>query len=261
MLSYQHIYHSGSLADVHKHLFLTESLDYLAKKDTKQISYYDTHAGRGVYDLRSKEAQKTAEYLHGIKWFNQHKIFPENHLYNKMLQEVYKLYDENHYPGSPLIAKLILPKLSHLTLMEMHPKEILYLKQNIKNALIVNKNCYEYLPPLLPPYYKKGLVLVDPSYEVKTEYKQVVNFIKQIWTKWQEAIIMLWYPILAANNHIAMLKEVKSITKNIFSSELNYPENKNFRMGGSGVLVITKEEKLIQQFIAIDNNIQQFLYL
>ena len=65
MLSYQHLYHAGNLADVHKHALLAWMLDYLTRKD-KPLSYLETHAGRGLYDLEAPEARKTGEALQGI---------------------------------------------------------------------------------------------------------------------------------------------------------------------------------------------------
>src|SRR5690606_24902444 len=58
MLSYQHIYHAGNLADVHKHAMLASLLAYLGRKD-KPLTYLETHAGRGLYRLDAPEAVKT----------------------------------------------------------------------------------------------------------------------------------------------------------------------------------------------------------
>jgi len=66
MLSYQHIYHAGNLADVQKHAILAWILAYLQRKD-KPISYIETHSGRAVYDLTAAEAIKTGEAALGIQ--------------------------------------------------------------------------------------------------------------------------------------------------------------------------------------------------
>ena len=65
MLSYQHAYHAGNLADLHKHAMLATALDYLTRKD-KPLSYLETHAGRGLYRLDGAEARKTGEAQAGI---------------------------------------------------------------------------------------------------------------------------------------------------------------------------------------------------
>ena len=65
MLSYQHIYHAGNLADVHKHALLAVMLDYMTRKE-KPLSYLETHSGRGLYALDAAEAVKTGEAAAGI---------------------------------------------------------------------------------------------------------------------------------------------------------------------------------------------------
>ena len=65
MLSYQHLYHAGNLADVHKHALLAHALEYLTRKD-KPLTYLESHAGRGLYDLDAAEALRTGEAAQGI---------------------------------------------------------------------------------------------------------------------------------------------------------------------------------------------------
>mgnify|MGYP000547123913 CR=1 FL=1 len=105
MLSYQHIFHAGNLADVQKHALLAWALDYLTQKD-KPLSYIETHAGRGVYDLTSAAAAKTGEAAAGIQALEA--AFPADHPYARRLAETRAIYGEAAYPGSPLIAALSL---------------------------------------------------------------------------------------------------------------------------------------------------------
>ncbi|OZA07309.1 MAG: 23S rRNA (adenine(2030)-N(6))-methyltransferase RlmJ, partial [Rhodobacterales bacterium 17-64-5] len=121
MLSYQHLYHAGNLADVHKHSALAWMLDYLTRKD-KPLSYIETHAGRGVYDLSAPEAVKTGEAAAGIALAES--VFPPDHPYRQRLDEARAGYGPQAYPGSPLIAALGLREGDTLHLAELHRQEV-----------------------------------------------------------------------------------------------------------------------------------------
>jgi hypothetical protein len=103
MLSYQHHFHAGNLADVQKHALLAWCLAYLTQKD-KPLTYIETHAGRGLYDLASEYALKTGEAALGIE--RAEDWFPKDHPYRQRLNEVRASYGPTAYPGSPLIAAL-----------------------------------------------------------------------------------------------------------------------------------------------------------
>ena len=101
MLSYQHSYHAGNLADVHKHALLACALEYMTAKD-KPLTYFETHAGRGAYDLTSEAAVKTGEAARGILRLAE--AFPPEHPYSAVRKRIARVYWESIYPGSPLIA-------------------------------------------------------------------------------------------------------------------------------------------------------------
>ena len=121
MLSYQHIYHAGNLADVHKHALLAWMLAYLVTKD-KPLTYLESHAGRGLYQLDAPEAVKTGEAAAGIArvadWF------APDHPYAARLAETRALHGPQAYPGSPLIAALSLRPTDRMHLAELHPQEV-----------------------------------------------------------------------------------------------------------------------------------------
>ncbi len=120
MLSYQHIYHAGNLADVQKHALLAVMLDYLTRKD-KPLCYLETHAGRGLYDLSSEEAVKTGEAKAGIAAVGD--WFAPDHPYRKALDQVQSLYGTQAYAGSPILAETLLRKIDKMHLAELHPQE------------------------------------------------------------------------------------------------------------------------------------------
>ncbi len=123
MLSYRHSYHAGNFADVLKHSVLIHIIEYLKKKD-KPFCYVDTHAGAGMYSLRSEQAVKTNEYLQGIGALWQQDDLP---VAVAAYREVIKSFNEREvlafYPGSPLIAMHLMRKQDRLFLYELHNTE------------------------------------------------------------------------------------------------------------------------------------------
>ncbi|TNE33099.1 MAG: 23S rRNA (adenine(2030)-N(6))-methyltransferase RlmJ, partial [Alphaproteobacteria bacterium] len=121
-LSYQHIYHAGNPADIHKHLWLVAVLRYMTQKD-KPLFWADTHAGRGLYDLTSKEAAKTAEAAAGIQKLLTAKIeHPLWQDYAAMLKR-YNPQGLTSYPGSAVLAAMLLRGGDRLSCFELHPQE------------------------------------------------------------------------------------------------------------------------------------------
>ena len=207
MLSYLHAYHAGCLADVHKHGLLSLLLRKLTEK-TRPLTYMETHAGRGVYDLESPESLKTKEAEAGIQAILASGALPTGHPYEQALQDVKQSYGESAYPGSPAVARSLLRSSDSLHFMELHPQEIIMLKRQFldQNCNCHHRDGYEGVLGISPPTARRGLVLIDPSYEVKTEYDHCVQFIKKLHKKWPEAVIALWHPILGAGHHKSMIK-------------------------------------------------------
>lgn len=236
MLSYQHIYHAGNAADVHKHMALSAILEKLMSAG-KPLTYMETHAGRGVYDLTSMEAIKTSEADFGIKKLLS-KI-PKHHPYAKAIDRVRLEGGKDMYPGSPYIARTILER-SQLHLFELHPKEFAELKANITGVNLHNKDGYDSVA-IMPPKERRGLILIDPSYEVKTEYMDASDYITQVQRRWPQAVILLWYPILEAGHHKKMIEELKGAWK----QEILF--NSGSRMLGSGLLAFNLRPETIKE--------------
>jgi len=239
MLSYQHAYHAGNLADIHKHQFLVKTLSKMVEKD-KAISYVETHAGRGLYDLESIEAQKTGEANAGIKRVDLND-YDDNYI--DILDDVRQFYGDNAYPGSPMIAANILRSYDQLYFAELHPQEFTALHQNFKGdkrIKSVREDGFEMALSIAPPKTKRGLVLIDPSYEVKTEYYEIPKRIKQLHKKWNVAVIMLWYPILPSMAHVEMLNTLEGMEfPKTYKDEVMFDSGlDNHRLKGSGLFVI-----------------------
>jgi 23S rRNA (adenine2030-N6)-methyltransferase len=220
MLSYQHIYHAGCLADVHKHAALCALLNIMVQKE-KPLTYIETHAGRGFYDMRAPEAQKTGEYLSGIMRVKSEKWFDKNHPYESALATIEQSKESNIYPGSALFARTILRTEDKMHLMELHPQEFHHLRTNMHGtgANIYQKDGYENLLSLSPPTPRRGIVFIDPSYEIKSEYQTVPSIVEKLLKRWPVAVICIWYPHLAAGLYKEMLKNLH---------ELNIEKSGNF---------------------------------
>jgi len=226
MLSYQHGYHAGGPADLHKHRALAGVLSLLTQK-ARPLTYMETHAGRGLYDLTSAQATKTGEWRAGIG-----QAARDDHPYWTALDRVRAHFGEDAYPGSPLIAQALLREGDRCILMELHPAEYAALAEAI-DAEVHKRDGFEGVLALSPPKPRRGLVLIDPSYEVKTEYAATAEFVRALMPKWPEAVVMVWYPILPDRRHAAMVEALGGLTH-----EVRFAPHKGRGMEGSGVVIL-----------------------
>lgn len=238
MLSYQHIYHAGNPADVQKHMLLAHVLDYLTRKD-KPLSYIETHAGRGLYDLGSAEALKTGEAAGGIAALEAR--IDRAHPYRRRLAEVRARFGDAAYPGSPLIAALSLRDGDSLHLAELHPQEHAALAEALAGfpVHIHRRDGFDTALALTPPMPRRGLLLCDPSYEVKEDYQTIPKAFSAIARKWNVGILMLWYPILSSGAHLDMLERLEAQHPDHLRHEVRFPPvREGHRMTGSGMFVV-----------------------
>ena len=239
MLSYQHGFHAGNLADVQKHALLAVMLDYLTRKD-KPLSYIETHAGRGIYDLSGAQAQKTGEAAQGIlkhaSWFDA------DHPYTRARAQIAQAHGQAAYPGSPAIARALLRDTDSLHLAELHPGECTKLRRNMRGsgAKIYQKDGLALAQSLCPPTPRRGLMLIDPPYEVKSDYTALPGAIVQLHRKWNVGVIALWYPILRSGAQASMVKSLDAAAfPNVRHHEVRFPPARDGHgMLGSGMFVI-----------------------
>jgi 23S rRNA (adenine2030-N6)-methyltransferase len=241
MLSYQHGYHAGNAADVHKHALLAWVLDYLVQKD-KPLSYIETHAGRGLYDLASPEALKTGEAAGGILRAEAEGWFPAAHPYPSALARVRADHGPSAYPGSPLIAAGILRPGDRIVLAELHPQEHAALTDAMRErfSVIHRTDGLQLALAVTPPEPRRGLMLIDPPYEVKSDYDAIARIIPQVHAKWNVGVIVLWYPILASGAHAEMLAALEGagMTKSLRHEVRFPPAKEGHGMVGSGLFVV-----------------------
>lgn len=239
MLSYQHGYHAGNMADVHKHAVLAAVLGRMVQKD-KPISYLETHAGRGLYDLGAPEALRTGEARAGIDRLAP--ALPAAHPLAQVLAMVRGAHGARAYPGSPVIAAHLLRPGDRMHLAELHPQEHAALCAAMApfGADVRREDGFAMARALCPPMPRRGLMLIDPPYEVKEDYARMPPFMAAIHRKWNVGILILWYPILASGAHLPMRAALDAAgMAGAVGHELRFgPARPGHRMTGSGLFVV-----------------------
>jgi len=224
MLSYRHAFHAGNFADVLKHLILIRVISYLSQKD-KAFCYIDTHAGPGDYALDGNYALKNREFENGIAKLWQRNDLPESVAdYVRLIKGFNPSARLKRYPGSPLIAKHLLRQHDRLLLCELHSTEINALNKAVnkdKRVTVFHADGLKQALGLLPPSERRGLVLIDPSYEMKSDYTQVVEILVKMTQRFATGAYALWYPVVERHRNQVMEQAIQaSGIKNVQLFEL-----------------------------------------
>ena len=250
MLSYRHAFHAGNFADVIKHVVLVEILQHLGRK-AAPYAYIDTHAGAGMYDLGSAAAMKLQEHLAGVG-----KLFPpdwpELELYFSILESFNPTNTLQHYPGSPLIAHALLREQDRAWLFELHPADFAALRQNMSrepNIQVRNEDGFQGLLALVPPPQRRGVVLIDPSYEVKGDYARVGEVLARAWKKFSTGIYLVWYPVVRRQRVVDMENAIAShAIRNVQRFELAVAADSATRgMTAAGLIVVNPPWRLMER--------------
>jgi 23S rRNA (adenine2030-N6)-methyltransferase len=257
MLSYRHGFHAGNFADVHKHVTLVTLLDHLLQKPAP-CCFIDTHAGAGWYDLHSTFARKHREFASGYLRVAAHPGPPP--MVRHYLETVTRAGAPDHehpetlryYPGSPRLAQALLRPGDRMVLSELHTSEVPLLRQlfdNDRRVTVHHRDGYEALPGLVPPRERRGLVLLDPSYELRDEFIRTTAALLTAWRKWSTGMYLVWYPI-HRNQPVATFhrKLVQGGLRKALVSELHVdPGDKPNRLAGSGLLIVNPPWRLGEQ--------------
>jgi len=254
MLSYQHVYHAGNAADVHKHVVVTLLLAHLAKKK-KPFCVLDVHAGEGVYDLTSTEAEKTAEFKEGIaRVWSATDSPPAVTAYLNQIRALNGDGALRRYPGSPALAAAALRDEDRLILNELHPAAYRLLRRwagSDERITLHKRDGLEALVALTPPPIRRGLALIDPSYEIKTDYVEVPKAVERATAKWPEGIFVVWYPLLEGDRHEELLKAFKAqSTIATYASEIRFGGHRATGLRGAGVVIVNPPWKFEDEVTA-----------
>jgi len=241
LLSYRQSFHAGNFADVLKHIVLVAILEYLTGKE-KAFEYIDSHAGAGLFDLTHGHAEKLQEYREGIgklwggDWPELTGYFGAIGAYNPAGRLIY-------YPGSPLIAMHFLRSQDRAWLFELHPADFKRLEKNTRGNRRIRVACadgHRGILAVLPPAARRGLVLIDPSYEIKSEYEQVIDTVGKAYARFCTGTYAIWYPVVD-RDRVNQLEAglVSSGIKDVQRFELGLaPDSDDRGMTASGMIVI-----------------------
>ncbi|PWC10843.1 23S rRNA (adenine(2030)-N(6))-methyltransferase RlmJ [Brenneria roseae subsp. americana] len=256
MLSYRHSFHAGNHADVLKHTVQSLIISALKEKE-KPFLYLDTHAGAGRYQLSGEHAERTGEYLEGIAKIWQRDDIPAE--LEPYMQAV-RTYNHNgqlrYYPGSPLIARQLLREQDKIHLTELHPSDFPLLRNEFQKdarSKVRREDGYQQLKSQLPPLSRRGFVLIDPPYELKTDYQAVVKGIQDGHKRFATGVFALWYPVVLRQQIKRLLKELEATgIRNILQIELAVlPDSDRHGMTASGMIVINPPWKLAAQMKSV----------
>ena len=238
MFSYRHAFHAGNHADVFKHVALIAILRHLTAKDTP-LWVIDTHAGAGLYRLDSDYAGTSGEASHGIlkliETVGTHNTIDGQALAPAIADylDVVRGFNRERalriYPGSPFIAQRLLRTevRDKLKLYELHPSDSKALAGHVaqleagRQVSMERVDGFEALKALLPPPSRRALVLIDPSYEIKSDYGKVVAALKDSLHRFATGTYAVWYPVIPRPEAHELPRRLKTLAQQAHKPWLN----------------------------------------
>lgn len=257
MLAYRHAFHAGNHADVLKHVVLTRVLRYMNGKE-KGYRLVDTHAGAGGYSLEGRYAQKKGEFEQGIARLWSRDDLPEAVAdYVSLVREFNPDGTLRQYPGSPAFAQMLLRPQDQLRLFELHPTDHRILASYLgaqRGVEVHDKDGFEALKGQLPPSTRRGVVLMDPSYEGHADYGRVVGALRDALARFAEGVYVVWYPQVSKLEAAQLPKRLEGLSpKGWLHARLTVqqPDSMGFGLAGSGVFVINPPYTLHDELLAV----------
>jgi 23S rRNA (adenine2030-N6)-methyltransferase len=243
MLAYRHQFHAGNFADVFKHALLVRLLLALRRKD-KPFLYLDTHAGTGRYDLEHPWAQKNAEFRGGIA-----RIFDRDDTPQLAAPYLRAVRAENadgplrYYPGSPRIARRFLRPGDRAVLSELNKKDCAELEKLFardRQVTVRLMDGYQSLKAHLPPKERRGLVLIDSSFDRASEFARLADALQAAHQRWATGVYALWFPLMAqaamqSFEHRIVATGIRRVLWLDLRLDAGYEIGK---LGGCGMLVV-----------------------
>ena len=258
-MNYRHAYHAGNFADVLKHVVLTRILDYLKRKPGA-FRVIDTHAGIGLYDLSSDEAQKTGEWRGGIGRLLDASLPPSAAALLAPYLETVRAFNDSHsvchYPGSPEITRALLRDTDRLTAIELHPADFEVLKARVAGdwkVRAIQLDGWLAMGAHVPPKEKRGLVLVDPPFEKEGEFDRLVDGLVRAHRRWPGGTYALWYPVKdhAAVAHFRERLAQTGIGKMLDIGFALRAPSREPRLDGTGMIVVNPPYVLEEELATI----------
>lgn len=266
-MNYRHIYHAGNFADVLKHAVLARLIVYLQQKD-KAFRLLDTHAGIGLYDLSSEEAQKTGEWRDGIgKLLDAELPEPAASILAPYLDAVRSLNPEGDitlYPGSPKLARMLFRPQDRLSAMELHPDDCRRLARLFEGDFqvrVTELDGWLALGAHLPPKEKRGIVLVDPPFELDGEYERLADGLAKAYRRFSSGVYCLWYPIKKGAPIAVFHEALKALEiPKMLCAELSVKSDRDQTgLSGTGLIIVNPPFTLKDELHAILPELKQVM--
>jgi len=244
VFSYRHGFHAGNHADVLKHLVLVQLLAHMAAKQ-KAFTFVDTHAGAGSYSLGSDVARKKSEFETGIgRLWKSGGLPAALEAYLAQVRALNRDGRLHFYPGSPQIALQMTRPQDRLQLFELHSSESAVLQAYFGKAdrrvSVRAVDGFAGLKALLPPPSRRGLVLIDPSYEDKEDYRRVLDALRDALKRFATGVYAVWYPLVRRNESHRMAAGLEKLASGDWlhaSLKVCAPPEDGLGLYGSGLFV------------------------
>ncbi len=245
-MNYRHAFHAGNFADVVKHAILSRIVAHLRKKDSA-FRVIDTHAGAGLYDLTGPEAARSPEWRGGIGRLLEATPDPAAQaLLQDYLGAVQAANPDGkivRYPGSPALVCAWLRRADRLVACELEPSAQAALSDNLhgdRRVKVVAIDGWNALSAYIPPKERRGLVLIDPSYERTDEFPRLASALEAAARKWRTGIFLAWYPIKDARDNAAFARDLgKRGLTNMLRAELVLSSaSRDSKLRGGGQLIV-----------------------
>ena len=266
MFSYRHGFHAGNHADVLKHVVLIQMLAYLTAKETP-LWFIDTHAGAGSYSLASSFARKKGEFRDGIgRLWDRKELPPALLAYIQQVEKVNPDRELRSYPGSPQIALQMMRPQDRLQLFELHSTESEVLRKYFSKAgrrvSVQAADGFAGLKAVLPPASRRGLALIDPSYEDKEDYRKVVAAMRDALQRFATGVYAVWYPQVRRQEADDLPGQLKQLAQGDWlhaSLTVKAPAADGLGLHGSGLVIFNPPWNLESSLKAVLPVLVKFL--
>jgi len=253
-MNYRHAYHAGNHADVLKHAVLARVITHMMKKD-KPFRVIDAHAGTGVYDLGGIEAGKTGEWEGGIGRLAEPFAAEVEALLAPYRQVIAALNPQGGvriYPGSPDLALRMMRDSDRMIANELHPQDAVTLERHfIRDARVevTSMDAETCLKSRLPPPERRGVILIDPPYEVKDEAERTLRMLAHGLRRFALGVFVVWYPLKADRTAETVLEGIAELKiPGTLKVELRVREAfSGGGLAGSGLAIVNAPWKLDEE--------------
>lgn len=248
-MNYRHSFHAGNSADVVKHALLIALIRALQRKDSP-LTLIDTHAGCGLYDLYGDDAQRTGEATLGVMraFADQNPLLDE---YRAAVRAVNEGEDVRLYPGSPQFLAPLLREQDALILNEKHPEDVKTLRAAMRGtpAAVHQRDAYELWLALVPPKSPRGVVVVDPPYELTDERAKITATLAAAHRKWAHGVTVIWYPLKDRATHQRWKEKLGKlgIPKMLTIEHWLYDEDQPDIYNGAGLFIVNPPYAFVQE--------------